>query len=732
MMSASSMIPGTGPHPPPPHVILKNGQLQGHSQAHALNDKSMDGRIRMDSPKFLVPSLPPSSARHEAMSSAQKRKDRSHSNGTVLSERDNGRSRYDHAIPLPTQQNSPRQRESLSPMYGDMIHPFLNHVHQMPLNPANYPTRLSVPIPSSSPLPASSASPKPPSPSSKSSSNCRGPPFSPQLPGGHGELSPSSRLYPHQPNGYGHPNLGMPNPSAAFFAAAAAAAAGSPYSIFGSPYAQHAHAASSYLDSFHSNILAQKQQQQQMKVRGTGNPAPMSVPSSSISYLPNHLRIPYHPHGTSTTSLHTKLIESASERYSGHGHVHGHAPGISTNRNGDYAMSGAISNGMSNAEPLGMNPLDPPLAHITPSSLKKSSLNGGKEGTKSSVPINSKYSSRSPWTDRDYSAHHRVQYSKTSPNGPNLYERHNPFPSPAHMNSRESMGKPQISYSRTDLSENPVPVKICRTKNPPNIFAFPPEKPSGHPSRIGKIGNNFPNRNPETEFPLGKEGEDPNQYGLNLNVKSSRMNSSPFHPPDSPKKRKTAGSAHIQWNYGVSSSVSPSSHPLSQQEDSIKYLTQKSMNKPCSVPSSPSYFKSAQAPLSKLKVPQSPTVTFKLSPKVSQSPKKVLQASNENQLNNRSLLLSPLPIEEMPVLEAFRQGSLIQLANGEVKSVENLCGEDFTHSAAQMTEGVRIVYCKVLAIQQIPSTTTTPTLCKLTLGMESHKQQVCYLSLLKF
>lgn len=78
----------------------------------------------------------------------------------------------------------------------------------------------------------------------------------------------------------------------------------------------------------------------------------------------------------------------------------------------------------------------------------------------------------------------------------------------------------------------------------------------------------------------------------------------------------------------------------------------------------------------------------------------------------------PWPVEQMPLISAFRKGSLIKLASGDLKAVEEMREEDF-EKAVMMTNSVRIVYCHVIAIQPIPDS----QLCKVTLAMGAAQNQ---------
>lgn len=86
----------------------------------------------------------------------------------------------------------------------------------------------------------------------------------------------------------------------------------------------------------------------------------------------------------------------------------------------------------------------------------------------------------------------------------------------------------------------------------------------------------------------------------------------------------------------------------------------------------------------------------------------------------------PWPVEQMPILEAFRRGSLIKLANGNLRPVEDLKAEDFNHAAANMSASLKIIHCTVLSIQQ--SDNGNPSMCKVTMtvGSKLHNQQVCF------
>lgn len=82
----------------------------------------------------------------------------------------------------------------------------------------------------------------------------------------------------------------------------------------------------------------------------------------------------------------------------------------------------------------------------------------------------------------------------------------------------------------------------------------------------------------------------------------------------------------------------------------------------------------------------------------------------------------PWPVEQMPLITAFRKGSMIKLASGDMKAVEDLKEEDFEKAVQMMADTVRIVYCHVISIQ-----TSSPdnSLCKVTLAMgASQNQQV--------
>ena len=82
---------------------------------------------------------------------------------------------------------------------------------------------------------------------------------------------------------------------------------------------------------------------------------------------------------------------------------------------------------------------------------------------------------------------------------------------------------------------------------------------------------------------------------------------------------------------------------------------------------------------------------------------------------NGNAKLSTLPLEQMPVIHAFRKGSLIQLAGGQLRPVEELRMEDFHRSAATMVDSLRIIHCKVVAIQ--PSVRKEDGLFRVTLAV---------------
>ncbi|CAL8100728.1 unnamed protein product [Orchesella dallaii] len=345
-----------------------------------------NSRLRVDSQKFLVPSLPVSSRpinpradhhnhhhnphlhyqqQHNGGSTpgdpvgVNKRRERSILNGTAhpISPQES-RLAGAHSInglrrstsPLggkgsspnyPHMQCSPR-KDAHSPMYAGEVPGFSGSPG------STYSARSSVPIPCSSPSPGSSASPKsshslsPNSSSSNYSSHL--PPGLSSSANGASELSQlavaaaaaaaatGGRLYPP----------GFPPPSAAhhaaFYAAAAAAAGHSlPYpSLFGSHYPQHQHpaaaaAASSYLD-FHSKLLRNSAAAVAAELRSPSQSPPSrsyqpASPQQQQQPPPHILQPLGSPQSTSVTSLHTKLIESVSatgDRFHPHHSSHNH------------------------------------------------------------------------------------------------------------------------------------------------------------------------------------------------------------------------------------------------------------------------------------------------------------------------------------------------------------------------------------------------------------------------
>jgi hypothetical protein len=81
----------------------------------------------------------------------------------------------------------------------------------------------------------------------------------------------------------------------------------------------------------------------------------------------------------------------------------------------------------------------------------------------------------------------------------------------------------------------------------------------------------------------------------------------------------------------------------------------------------------------------------------------------------------PWPVEQMPLIDAFRRGSLIKLASGDLKPVEELRAEDFIHAAANTSDSLRIIHCTVLSIQG-DSSSNGKSLCKVTMAIGSQVQ----------
>lgn len=94
----------------------------------------------------------------------------------------------------------------------------------------------------------------------------------------------------------------------------------------------------------------------------------------------------------------------------------------------------------------------------------------------------------------------------------------------------------------------------------------------------------------------------------------------------------------------------------------------------------------------------------------------VINGNGRSRQNNGQC--GPWPVEQMPLISAFQKGSMIKLASGELKTVEELSEDDF-EKAVMMTDSVKIVYCQVIAIQTISDS----TLCKVTLAMGAAQNQ---------
>lgn len=98
----------------------------------------------------------------------------------------------------------------------------------------------------------------------------------------------------------------------------------------------------------------------------------------------------------------------------------------------------------------------------------------------------------------------------------------------------------------------------------------------------------------------------------------------------------------------------------------------------------------------------------------------VINGSGRNRHNNINGHCGPWPVEQMPLISAFRKGSMIKLASGDIKAVENLKEEDFEKAVQMMADYVRIVYCQVISVQ--PSQPDS-SLCKVTLAMGATQNQ---------
>ncbi|CAG7693771.1 unnamed protein product [Allacma fusca] len=733
MISATSLSSASSPH-----SLTKSAQIPLGLE---------NGRLRVDSQKFLVPSLPVS-ARALNNDPSSKRRERSIVNGVahpseshhITSNHINGLRRSYSGSPLhqPQLHTSPR-KDAQSPLYnGESSN---NGCSGMPSNPSNFSVRSSVPIPCSSPSPASSASPnKSHSPSSIPSPNSANGSYTSQLPPGLPDLnlnSPAaaaaaaaaaSRLYPGGFHGLAsHPAAAHLSP---YYAAAAAAASHSlPYPIFGA-HSYNPHSASSYLDNFHhSNLLAVPQ------MRTSPSASPPRPPSSYMP-SPNQHHSPQlqGPHTTSTTSLHNQLIESvgSGERYNGHNHNHlnnhlQHHPlsqhnGLPTNNcnNSRFSSSGgpvtktcpsSLSNGMS----VGIANIPSPGAGI---SQAKNPHHGSLDGSSDKSYLGSRCNKN--WAE---------------------------FPS-------------KVTECVSHLMDNNEDMKVPHGKE-------------------GSLKHYILTRSPEDLTSAGGGGKmkqftvtgtEPNcNSGLDssamlTNNHASYNNGNPFLPP-SPKKRSG------QWNFTTSNNVKtdlpppslPPPHSAMANSDSSKYLTKQTKNPSSNALTSNNSCNIIHSPKSPyLITPPSSTSAqnfhFQFPNLKSTSTASVSSSSSNHSPRNHngnhspasSTTLSapstptmptiftypgtgkmksygnaskanpPVRIEQLPTIDAFHRGSLTQLPNGDLKRVEDLSVEDFFTAAEFLSDSISIINCTVISIHL----DTNNSLCKVILTMGSHNQQV--------
>ncbi|XP_021943819.1 putative uncharacterized protein DDB_G0291608 [Folsomia candida] len=260
----------------------------------------------------------------------------------------------------------------------------------------------------------------------------------------------------------------------------------------------------------------------------------------------------------------------------------------------------------------------------------------------------------------------------------------------------------------------------------------------------------------------------PNNHHHHHHHHSGQSSGQQFLPP-SPKKRGAA----TQWNFAVPANpaskvdllpppapppASALSHNLNAEQ--IKYLNSNLNHKPSNnqshsslpVPNSPSANSSSyhpqssgqsaqqhsypSSPRSGPSTPKSPSVhQVKFSFSSGSSKENQWSANKQGAksgVRNDSSSSSssnegnvPWPVEQMPILEAFRRGSLIKLANGDLRPVEDLKTEDFIQAVANLSGTLKIIHCTVLSIQQSDAKNGN-SLCKVTMtvGSQLQNQQV--------
>jgi zinc transporter 12 len=224
------------------------------------------------------------------------------------------------------------------------------------------------------------------------------------------------------------------------------------------------------------------------------------------------------------------------------------------------------------------------------------------------------------------------------------------------------------------------------------------------------------------------------KYGNTNNGKHSvsNNNNNPFLPP-SPKKRSAP------WNFAVPPTKIdlPPPQTVASHSSSIvncgesKYLSQN--HKPSNQNSNPNSPYLSPSTAQQQSNPNSPLAKINGDSTTANSSGKSLNSTKENgktkgngnkdrnssSSSSNSDSSPAVPVEAMPVLNAFKRGSLIQLANGELRPVEDLQTDDFLQAAAITSEATKIIHCTVLSIAESES-----QLCKVTLTMGSLKQQV--------
>ena len=502
-----------------------------------------------------------------------------------------------------------------------------------------------------------------------------------------------------------HSNTGHLGP---YYAAAAAAAAAShplPYPMFNT-HSYNQHSGNSYLENYHPpNLLAVP------PLRPSASPSRPPTACLPSPHAPRQLS-PLLPqdHSTSTTSLHSQLIESTGERYNLHSHSH-----MSSQHHG--------------------------------SKFGATSVNSGSSSVPSSPTVISNHSP-SP-----SSSHLKIPYAIE------LSNDRSPGPGLNHAKSSPSLPSPKWNPGR--VHESVFFPNGVDLDHPPGRQVTMKHHILQRPAEEIKE-NNF-SAHMDLPFGIPKESS-----SLDLSMESNSRASSNGHQkqftPSSPKKRSG------YWNFGGAGMNGdtpglPSPSPLSNGSvvtiDSVKYLTSPQarhpstnciatenhvhvaqspkspyLPSPASVKSSLSYFQfpnvksnttgsssfSDSSPVGNLS-PRTATPSTPTTPSFGRnySPAKSPQKSH---LNNQN---TPVRIEQMPIIDAFRQGALTQLPSGELKRVEDLRADDFISAAASMADSLEIINCTVISIHLDVSN----SLCKVILTPVSQNQQVLTIFRLK-